>query len=325
MNKDARRYTFKLAALLMALSVLFVLPAYAEYAYSTVDFPGVDYAAGGYTQLSGINNAGIAVVIAQISGTSPTIPFRYDIRRHLFTLLPDYSSSATSYTLANGINDAGTVVGGESQDNGATEFAFVLKHGEFELLSRPGSSTFTEARAINVHGIVSGYALNDADGTYSGFIYNPVSKVWTDVLPSTVTIAQGLNDRDELVGNVFEDAGVVCPACQPGPFGFIRAPNTGAVSIFTINGNNTSARGISDFGTITGFFFDENFVANGFVIAAPKHAAFQTITVSPKDFVNFPKASGTFPEGIANDGTVAGMWADASGAFHGFVAEPRSK
>jgi uncharacterized membrane protein len=300
-----------------------VLPAHAEFAFSRVDYPGVDYSAGGYTQLSGINNDGSAVGIAQINASSDVIPFRYDIKRHRFTRLPDYSIGATSYTLANGINNGGTIVGGETQDEGATEFAFVLKQGAFELLSRPGSRTFTEARAVNAHGLVSGYALNDSDGTYSGFIYDPVSNEWTDVLPSFVTIAQGLNGRDEVVGNVFEDAGTVCPACQAGPYGFIRAPS-GFVAIFTVDGYPTSARGITDAGTITGFVAVGNDEV-GFVIPAPKRAGFQTLRVPAKDFVRFPGAADTFPEGISDDGTLAGFWTDASGTSHGFIAAPCSR
>jgi uncharacterized membrane protein len=320
MNTLTQRYKCDLTALLAALAFFVALPARADFAFSTVDYPGVDYSAGGYTQLFGINDDGSAVGIAQINASSSVIPFRYDIKRHGFTPLPDYAAGATSYTLANGINNGGAIVGGESQDEGTTEFAFVLKQGAFALLSRPGSLTFTEARAVNAHGLISGYALNDSDGTYSGFIYDPVSNAWTDVLPSAVTIAQGLNARDELVGNVYENAGIVCAACQAGPYGFIRAPN-GFVAIFTVNGVPTHARGITDAGTITGFVTvgkNDEFV--GFVIPAPQRAGFQTLHVPAKDLVRFPGAAGTTPEGISDDGTLVGSWTDGSGAAHGFIA-----
>lgn len=317
----SHRYRCELTAFLAAMAFFVVLPAHADYAFATVDFPGVDYSAGGYTQLFGINDRGVAVGIAQINSSSTAISFRYDIKRHRFSPLPDYSIGATSYTFANGINNFGTVVGGESQDGGATEFAFVLKQGTFELLSRPGSSTFTEARDVNAHGLVSGYALNDSDGTYSGFIYDPVSNTWTNVLPSLVTIAQGLNGRDELVGNVFENAGIVCAACQAGPYGFIRAPS-GFVTIFTVNGAPTSARGITNDGTITGFVTVDNEYEVGFVIPAPKGVGFQTLRVPAEDFVRFPGAAGTTPEGIADDGTLVGIYTDRSGAAHGFIAAP---
>lgn len=323
MNTTTHRYTCELTAILAAVAFFVVLPAHAEFAFTSVDYPGVDYSAGGYTQLFGINNDGSAVGIAQIDASSPTIPFRYDIKRQLFTPLPDYATGATSYTLANGINNSGTIVGGESQDGGATEFAFVLRQGAFELLSRPGSLTFTEARAVNARGLISGYALNDSDGTYSGFIYDPVSNAWTNVLPSLVTIAQGLNSRDELVGNVFENAGIVCAACEAGPYGFIHGPS-GFVAIFAVNGYPTEARGITDDGTITGFVtVDNNEV--GFVIPAPKRSGFQTLRVPAKCFVRFPGAAGTIPEGVSDNGTLAGFWMDGSGTSHGFIAVPRSQ
>jgi uncharacterized membrane protein len=323
MNRDTHRYTSELTAFLAALAFFVVLPANADYTFSTVDFPGVDYSAGGYTQLFGINNDGSAVGVAQINASSRAFSFRYDIKRHLFTLLPEYATGGpTSFTLAGGINNAGTVVGGETQDNETTEFAFVLKQGAFELLSRPGSNTFAEARGINAQGHISGYALNDSDGTYSGFIYDPVSNAWTDVLPSMVTIAQGLNSRDELVGNVYENAGIVCAPCQAGPYGFIRAPS-GFVAIFTVNGAQTDARGITDAGTITGFVWvDNGNYAVGFVIPAPTRAGYQVLSVPAKDFVRFPSATQTFPEGISDDGTLAGFWTDTSGAYHAFTATP---
>jgi hypothetical protein len=324
MNRDAHRYTCELTALLAAMTLFVVMPARAQYVYSSVDFPSVDYSAGGYTQVFGINSEGTAVGIAQINASSPAFSFRFDIKHHLFALLPEYSSGASSYTFANGINNAHTIVGGESQDGGTTEFAYILKQGNFELLSRPGSNTFTEARGINAQGHVSGYALNDSDGTYSGFIYDPVSNAWTSVLPSLVTIAQGLNNRDELVGNVYENAGTVCPACQAGPYGFVRGPS-GFIAIFTINGAPTDARGITDAGSITGFVTVDNQYEVGFVIPAPTRAGFQTLSVATKDLVRFPGATGTFPEGISNDGTLAGEWMDSSGATHGFIAAPASQ
>jgi hypothetical protein len=318
---DVHRYRRALATFLAVTALFAVLPAHAKYAFTTVDFPGVKYSEGGYTEMLGIDNHGVAVGFAQIDASSRAFSFRYDSKCHLFTRLPEYATGGTaSFTIASGINDFGTIVGGETQNNEATEFAFVLKQDVFELLSRPGSKTFTQARAVNIQGHVSGYALNDSDGTYSGFIYDPLSDEWTDVLPSPATIAQGLNSHDELVGSVYENAGVVCAACQAGTNGFIRAPG-GFVAIFSINGAETEARGITDAGMITGFVWvDDGQSSVGFVIPAPKREGFQTVSVSAKDFIRVPGATQTFPEGISNDGTLAGFWMDESGATHGFIA-----
>jgi uncharacterized membrane protein len=323
MNTDAHRYTRELTAFLAAMSLFLGLPAHAAFAFLQVDYPGVNYSAGGSTELFGINDEGTAVGIAQIDSSSPEFSFRYDIKSHVFTPIPDYANCATCYTLANGIDNGGTIVGGESQDGLTTEFAFVLKQGAFELLSRPGSRKFTEARGVNAQGLISGYALNDADGSYSGFIYDPVSNVWTDVLPSYTTIAQGLNDRDELVGNVYLNAGIACPNCQAGNYGFLRAPS-GAVAIFTVNGHETSARGITNSGTVTGFLTVNNETV-GFVSPAPNHPGFQTVTVPAQDLVRFPGATATFSEGISAGGILAGDWQDKSGVLHGFIATPVSQ
>jgi len=308
---------------LAAISLFSIVPAYAEFAFSVVDYPGVNYSEGGSTGLFGINNDGSAVGIARLDSSSPTFSFRYDIKDKVFTPLPNYANCATCYTLANAITNGDTIVGGESRDGLKTEYGFVLKQGTFELLARPGSLTFTEARGINAHGLISGYALDDADGAYYGFLYDPVSNTWTNVLPSYTTIAQGLNDRDELVGNVYVNAGIVCPACQAGNYGFLRAPS-GAVAIFTVNGYETSARGISNAEMITGFFTVENETV-GFVSPAPTHAGFQTLSVPAQDLVRVPGATATYPEGISAAGIVSGEWQDKSGAIRGFIAAPVSR
>lgn len=322
MDIPTRRHRFHLTHFIAAIAVCIAIPAHADFVFSSIDYPGVDYSAGGHTQLFSIDNDGLAVGNAQITASSPEFSFRYDIKHHLFARLPDYATGADCYTFAGGINAAGTSAGGESQDSGATEFAYVFKQGTFELLSRPGSKTFTEARAINSQGLISGYALNDADGTYSGFLYDPVSNSWIDVLPSLTTIAQGLNAHDELVGSVYENAAIVCAVCRAGPYGFIRAAN-GSIAIFTVNGKLTYARGITDAGMITGFALVDNQDV-GFVISAPTGAGYRTVQVPAKDLVRFPGAAGTTPEGISNDGTLSGSWTDSSGALHGFIAAPKS-
>ena len=97
------------------------------------------------------------------------------------------------------------------------------------------------------------------------------------------------------------------------------------VAIFTVNGAPTDARGITDDGTITGYVKLDNEYEVGFVIPAPKRAGFQTLSVPAKDFVRFPGAAGTFPEGISDDGILAGFWTDRSGITHGFIAAPSSQ
>jgi len=322
MNRDAHRYTRELTGLIAAASFFLVMPAHAEFALSSIDYPGVDYSAGGATVLFGINNDGSAVGVATLNSSTPGFSFRYDIKTKVFTPLPAYGNCATCYTLASGINDGGTIVGGETQDGFKTEYGFVLQQGAFELLRRPGSLTFTEARGINAQGLISGYALDDADGAYYGFLYDPVSNTWTNVLPSYTTIAQGLNDRDELVGNVYVSAGIVCPACQAGNYGFLREPS-GAVAIFTVNGYETSARGITNGEMITGFLTVDNETI-GFVSPAPSHPGFQTVSVPAQDLFRVPGATATFPEGISASGIISGEWQDKAGAIHGFIAAPVS-
>jgi len=90
---------------------------------------------------------------------------------------------------------------------------------------------------------------------------------------------------------------------------------------FLVNGNATSARGITDSGVITGFFtVGGEPQGPGFVTTLAASPQFQAITIPAEQLLSFPGAVLTVPGAIANDGTIVGVWFDADFNTHGFIA-----
>ena len=94
----------------------------------------------------------------------------------------------------------------------------------------------------------------------------------------------------------------------------------GAVALFQVNGQRTVARGINDAGFVAGNVLDQfTGELRGFVIKAPETNC-ASIDVDPADLMQFLGSFQLFPEGITNSGDVVGIFFDASGAAHGFIA-----
>lgn len=295
-----------LSLFLLALGTVCALPAEAAYKYTSIDYPGALC-----TQVLGINNSGEVVGAASVSTTDctgPTFGFVYNFKNGLFTPLPTVPGALSTNAL--GINAQGTIVG--SAGDGLNNSAFILHKGAFTLFRQPGWP-FSEARAISATGLVSGYSTDNA-GNYVGFIYDPEHGTFINVLPSPFTIAQGINARGQVVGNVTVD-----------PFGtsdgFVRGPN-GVIRLFSVQGSViTRARGINASGHITGFFIDP--VAGnrrGFVTTLTSGAPFQALDLPADNILDVPGATDTIPEGIDDRGRICGAWLDAAGAEHSFVA-----
>jgi len=289
--------------------------ALADYTYTSIDYPGA-----AYTQVFGINNSGQAVgsgLNFDINGIPNILvaTFTYNSKKGTFT--PLAQPPGTSKADALGINEPGVMVGGVTFDGGLTESGFVRsKQGAYTVFRHPGCAD-TTARAINNTGLVSGYADTCTASDFVGFIYDPARNLYTDFLPGPLTIAQGINNRGQVVGSVFLDPGVACTGCLAGRYGFLRAAN-GAVSYFRVNGRSTAARGITDSGLITGFVSVGSGANKGFVI---------TLAGLPYESINttlleFPGALSTIPEGISNAGAIVGIWNAASGPSRGFIAMP---
>jgi uncharacterized membrane protein len=287
-------------ALMMAgcFAVMASATANAGYVVSTVDYPGSTF-----TQMFGINNAGLAVGVAD-DGASTGFGFTAQANSDgTFTLTQLPPAPGGFQTSALGINDAGTIVGSAGPGDGSANVGFVLHGSVYTYFSYPGRA-FTFPRAINSAGLITGYA-QAADGSDSvGFLYNPLTGVFTDItVPGQFfIIAQGINSAGQVVGSANVPGNVVS---------FLRDPSTGSLTYFDVNGTPTRARGINNLGLITGAAIDTS---------VGKQAAFVGNSSTGYQFLPITTESYTFGEAINDFGQVAGIYGNDDGTTHGFVA-----
>jgi uncharacterized membrane protein len=302
--------TFFSRLLLVLAATVCSCPAFAAYDFVSIDYPGAVQ-----TDAFGINNAGTVVGNGYDVNFNQIAGYSYDSKKGSFTTLTPVPGSLE--TLANGINEPGEIVGFLTFD-GVTALAYVRsKKGVYTTFSHPGSSD-TEARAKNNNGLVTGLYIDDNTGNLVGFIYDTGKNTFTDIfLGPGGTIAQGINNKGEVVGGADLDAGVACTGCLAGIYGWLRAPN-GAFSFFQVNGTGTQARGITDSGVITGFID----TGEGFVVTLAGSSSYQSFAIPAAELLVVPGAVATSPEAISNKGTVVGSWFDAAGLEHGFIATP---
>jgi uncharacterized membrane protein len=320
MKPELRIFNRSLKGLLVLLGIACAFAAQATgYRYTVIDYPGAD---AGTTTFWGINNGGKIVGNATIGGSSEAIPFIYDLHRKLFTLLATVPGKTTT---ALGINDQGVVVGGASDS--VSETGFILTDGAFTFFTDPVSPN-TEARAINEKGVLVGYAYQYLDPVNGptppewSFVYRPKRDSFVNFLVSSTaeSIAQGINDSNTVVGNVEYPAASTC-TLSVGSCGFVRL-DSGAITLFTVNGFLTRARRINNFGLMTGYYIDATAGAFiGFVTQAPTGSAVQSLTVPAAGLLSI-SGYNMYPEGISDLGTVVGIVEDAGGGMHGFIATP---
>ena len=296
--------------LLWLVAIAVAIPAQAAWKYTIIDYPGATQ-----TQVFGLNNSGEAVGQAVVGTT--TISFAYNSKKGTFTVLPNVPGAAITGAFA--ISSAGVIAG--SAGDGSNNRGTILDKGAFSFFSAPGWA-YTEARAISNSGrLVTGYAADSTLSNYVGLIYDVEDNSFTEFLPSTFTIAQGINSQKQTVGNVQLDANVAYPGAPAGAYGFFRQPNEDIV-FFSVNGALiTRARGINNSGLVTGFY-NVSGAQRGFVARVAASPAYQALTVLGNDLLDVPGASGTVPEGISESGEISGTWFDAAGNIHGFFATP---
>ena len=296
--------------LLWLVAIAAAIPAQAAWKYTIIDYPGATQ-----TQVFGLNNSGEAVGQAVVGTT--TINFAYNSKKGTFTVLPNVPGAAITGAFA--ISSAGVIAG--SAGDGSNNRGIILDKGAFSFFSAPGWA-YTEARAISNNGrLITGFAADSTLSNYVGLIYDVEDNSFTKFLPSTFTIAQGINSQKQTVGNVQLDANVAYPGAPAGAYGFFRPPN-GDIVFFTVNGALVNRpRGINNSGLVTGFY-NITGAQRGFVARVAASPAYQALTVPGDDLLDVPGASGTVPEGINESGEISGTWFDAAGNTHGFFATP---
>lgn len=171
---------------------------------------------------------------------------------------------------ANGINNAGQVVGEESNLIGQNDaVGFLYSGGIYTTFGVPGS-TKTEGIGINDNAQMVGFYCTTFScnaGTVHGFFDNSGTFTSIDVPGASQTIATGINNLGQIVGYSYDSLGLV--------HGYVD--NGGILTTIDVPGASATAiDGINDAGQIVGHYYvGTNGVAIAFVASpVPTPAAF---------------------------------------------------
>ncbi len=195
-----------------------------------------------------------------------------------FNTLNPISGTTTSETAA-GINDKGVIVGQYSDSATGLTPGFVYDHGTYTSLSPVspvGGVLVVNAQGINNNGLVTGFYTTDnmttpVDGNepQHGFFYDTKTGTYTlapDPNKSNFFTVQllGINDSNTAVGYWQDAAGdqhglLYNLATQS--YSFVDDPNAALINGIQI----TQITGITNSGEITGFYINQDGLAEGFV------------------------------------------------------------
>jgi len=193
--------------------------------YNTFSYPGALKTFG-----RALNNTGLVTGYAETSAAPLTAAgFIHQPSTGTFTTIMPVGAT---FTIAQGVNDAGVVVGSSIMMPGTVHPGSPI--GPYGWVRQPsGSLSFfrvngmpTRARGINNAGEIVGW-ISDATGsvvqsfkvTISGAAYEDITVPAADLIeaPGFVrTIAEGINDAGFISGSVYDAAGT--------SFGFVAAP-----------------------------------------------------------------------------------------------------
>jgi len=205
---------------------------------------------------------------------------------------------------ANGINDAGQIVGQTGTSGNQYGFIYELTPAPLVTLIRDGT-TNTQAYGINNAGQVVGATdKTDGSGTY-GFLYNGGNftdfSVGTTSSGGVVTYAFGINSGGQIVGeglagNYYE--------------GFLYLGGT--VEVLKVPGaTDTQAGGINSAGEIVGWWLNDTRTRySGFIYNNGVYTV-----------INFPGSTRTILSGINDFGQIVGYYLDTSSNAHYFIYE----
>jgi hypothetical protein len=299
--------------------------AQAQGAY---DFESFNYPGSTFDQVFGINERGDAVGNGSIFPNG--VAYVYDTKKGEFiNVTPVVGFDQTAVL---GISDNGTLVGsvtvlGADPSLDKESGLIIDQDGVSTVFDHPDALSFTQARGVNNAGLVTGFR-DDPDDQFApenGFIYDSRTDTFTDIVPSLFTLAQGINSRGDVVGSaVFFNADDPCPPSTGGTvrYGWLRTAD-GTVTYFDVNGDRTSARGITDSGTIAGFVLDSASGSTKGFVAELDGSQCQSITIADEDLLQFPGADGTVVGGIKNSGEVVGTYDFGPGTGFGFIGRPQ--
>ena len=244
------------------------------------------------TSAHAINDQG--VIIGDYSPVRSTPRYGFVDTNGVFTSV--VSDSPYPSTNADGINEAGVIVGNDYLHPGGARYsAYIDNHGAFTYLNAPGTingAGDTFANDINNLGQVVGtynQNANFASGNH-GFIYQAgVYTTLTDPLAVNGTFAQGINDAGQVVGWYVDGSNKA--------HGFIETNGVYTTVDDPLGVNGSAVQGINNSGQIVGYYLDGANAAHGFVaqLNNPVNQATSDVLVAN------PQIGSTMTGGAGND------------------------
>jgi hypothetical protein len=235
--------------------------------FTSIDAPGAGNLANAYptqgTQAISINQAG--TIVGYYTDSSYFTHCFLLAKNGTITNI-DPPGSLGSSPPPNGwtivINDAGTVAGNFSDQNGLHGF-LRTPGGTFISFDAP-NAYYTIPTGINSIGAITGFCLYPSQG----FLRNP-DGTFAVFAPSGNTYTTGINNQGEIIGSLEYNI------YYGPPYGFLRTAN-GIINIIVFPGtyytNNIFPYAINPAGTITGNYFNTTPPAlgqySGFVLTA---------------------------------------------------------
>jgi len=265
---------------------------------SALDVSGASTGNGQGTFPKGINASG------EIAG------FYYDAA-HLVTrgFIRDSGGVITTFDngLAVSINSDGVVTG----PWGANHLGFVRdRNGNITTFSAGPFGTFPSS--INDRAEITGFYVDQSFISH-GFLREADGGIVPfNVGPNNLNQTQPTDINAE--GSII---GIVSELTTGKTHGFVRSKE-GHIKVFDVGPNGTIPTAIDSCGRITGYYVDENKLAQGFVRRA--HGRVTTFEVPGAGGPFF--GDGTLPQSNNQEGAITGYYTDSIGTYHGFLRLP---
>ncbi len=279
---------------------LLAAPGWAQYTFSTVDFPGA-----AQTNLFAVNDLGQYVGASiDADGTNHAIYFD----GQSLSLLDPSGVVGANFSFALSLNRRGDIVGGYV-DGAGTAHGFLYNGGNVSTVDFPGSTGTFAFGINNLHEIIGIYA--DAAQNQHAFLLKKGVFSTIDLAGGLLTVPFSINDLSEIVGqfeNVASTTGHGYLALKNGKFTTFDAPGAPPNSTFFISINNINR--------ILGTWVDASLVNHNFVLTDGTVRNFNV----PKSF----HAVNASAQTINNLGEIVGFFTDGQQVQHGFVAVPKN-
>jgi hypothetical protein len=297
----------------------------SEGKFTTFESPGADTTPGDFngTLPNAINDAGA------ITGSYDDV----NSVAHGFLRSPE--GGFTTFDVPGGslgtfpiaLNLEGAVVGYYLDQNDVFNSFLRRPDGTFETWIGPPDAQRSGAFDINIFGTAVGHYADNSQVVH-GFVRSPQGNLTTFDAPGAGTgSGQGTGSPGSSVAlNVFGAIAGYYTDANNVVHGYLRSP-TGGFTTFLPPGAgpqgtgcyNDCPLGLNDWGAITGYYYDANSVAHGF-LRTPDGTL--TTFDAPGADTTAGSYNGTFPYSVNDWGVITGYYIDANNVSHGFLRLP---